>query len=86
MKRFVLFLIIFCLMIPVQVLADEPIVEETITETVSEQVEEIEENKILESLDKINQTLLAIEFTGIIYVMIHFVEKWRKVIMEIPRR
>lgn len=93
MKKFVLFIFLFCLMLPIKVSATELPQEETVEETVIEVVDEVTEDEVpetstelIETLDKIHETLIAIEFTAIFYIMIHYTEKWRKVLMEIPRK
>ena len=85
MRKFVLFIFLFCLMMPVQVQAIEPSQEETVVEVVDEMVNEVtdqeapEDNtEMLKKLDAINQNLFIIEITLLFMVGSHYVEKWLK--------
>lgn len=89
MRKFVLFIFLFCLMMPVQVQAMELPPEETIEEVVDEVVEEVTEDEVpadntemLEKLDAINGNLIAIEFTLLFMVGVHYTEKWIKLAMS----
>ena len=89
MRKFVLFLFLFCLMMPVQAFAMEPSQEETIVEVVDEMVDEVtdteapEDNtEMLDKLDAINNNLIAIEITLLFMVGIHYSEKWLKIALS----
>ena len=89
MKKFVLFICLFCLMMPVQVFAMEPSQEETIVEVVDEMVDEVTDletvestPEMLEKLDAINQNLFIIEITLLFMVGSHYVEKWLKIALS----
>ena len=99
MRKFVLFIFLFCLLMPMQVFAIAPSQEETIEETVVEMVDEVTDTEapedntemfdeldeklfLMDKLDAINNNLIAIEFTLLFMVGIHYTEKWLKMALS----
>lgn len=99
MRKFVLFLILFCLVMPMQVFAIAPSQEETNEESIVEMVDEVTDQEtpedntemfdelderlfLMDKLDAINNNLIAIEFTLLFMVGVHYTEKWLKIALS----
>lgn len=93
MKKFVLFILCFCLMMPVQVSAMELPPEETIEEVVDEMADEVIEDEVPENdteiteiLKDINNNIVITQFAVIFMIMIHYSEKWFKIMNTASRK
>ena len=93
MKKFVLFILCFCLVMPMQVFAMEPSQEETIEETVVDMVDEMtdtetveDDTEMIEVLKDINNNIIITQFAVIFMIMIHYSEKWFKIMNVASRK